>query len=153
MAWASTKTKEKVRYISEDEAESGWWSSSKSSLASQSNLVWMLALPCTSPVTSLVNSLTLRRGNDKVSSQVVVRLGEMMHTKHFLVTLLRSVLELGPKVEFLLCDKMCSGIEDSTSTTSPISALYTLLVFFFINSKALPMNIFWYSLMLMTTKV
>lgn len=153
MAWASTKTKEKVRYISEDDAESGWWSSSKSSLASQSNLIWMLALPCTSPVTSLVNSLTLRRGNDKVSSQVVVRLGEMMHTKHFLVTLLRSVLELGPKVEFLLCDKMCSGIEDSTSTTSPISALYTLLVFFFINSKALPMNIFWYSLMLMTTKV
>lgn len=132
------------RHISEDEVGRGWWSSSKSRLASQSDLVWMLALPCSSPVTLLVNSLTLRRGNDNVSLQVVVRLGDMVHTKHFLVTLLYSILELQPKVEFLLCDKMCSGI-DFTSTTPPISTLYSLLIFFFINSKALPMNIFWQS--------
>lgn len=92
-------------------------------------------------MTLLVNSLTLRRGNDNVSLQVVVRLGDMVHTKHFLVTLLYSILELQPKVEFLLYDKMCAGI-DFTSTTPPISTLYSLLIFFFINSKALPMNIF-----------
>lgn len=109
-------------------------------------LMWVL--PLTSSVTLPGNSQILRnefpcllKGNDNVSLQAVGRLAWNDAYKAFLTISSTPILELQQKVEFLtLYDKICWGIKDPTSPILPINTLYSLCIFFFINSVAFPIS-------------
>lgn len=103
------------------------WASRSIALGLGADCLLQALRPCLEiPELSRVGFLVCKKGMITSPCRLWCDLCEMMHAKHFLVTLPHAILELQYKVEFLpLYDKMCLGIKDLQL------CLYSLFIFFF----------------------